>query len=282
MYKPSELYIRTPFHIMIELKTDVADSIYAPKKDTIDVFQIIDIQQKEKIVDDLKNTQLDIKAIGLEVGEHEFPELEFTVKNKSEKKTLKTDNFVLFIKSVITDSSKTVKPIADPLKVKLGFWDYAFPVIILIILVFIILLLKKYFKKSQTEKTTETIKKDTRPAYVICLEMLEKLKEENLLEKGDFPEFYFRLSMILRTFIERYYHINAVEMTTTEIRRNLKNIDHKEKSLILEKLSAADMVKFAKHIPKTEKARDFLTWLENYLLSFEKARFEENKVGKNA
>jgi hypothetical protein len=62
---------------------------------------------------------------------------------------------------------------------------------------------------------------DTRPAHVIALEKLELLDREHLPEQGLAKAYYFRLSEIVRDYLERRYSFGALEMTSDEIRTHL-------------------------------------------------------------
>ena len=135
-------------------------------------------------------------------------------------------------------------------------------------MIVIIIYLRKILRK-KPEQLTEQEYLDPRPVYVIALEMLDNLKKRELLKTGEFLIFYFHLSYIMRFFIERYYQINAVEMTFSEIRENLQIVDFKEKSTIMTFLNFADKVKFAKFIPTLKEAGNSFNLLENYLKSFE-------------
>ncbi len=272
----SHLFIGSPFHLNVEIESALNDSIFAPQKDTIDIFQILDITQVEEINEDKKISKLDLKIAGFNTGEYEFPELEFAVKTEADLKILKTKPFIVTIESVLIDSIKTVKDIAPPTSISLGFWDYFFPISGLIILVLIIIYLKKLLKKEPVEiEKQEPV--DNRPAYVIALELLEIVRVKKLLEKGEFVNFHFELSLILRFFIEKFYAIKAVEMTTSEIRENLVIEDYKEKSDILKFLSYSDRIKFAKLIPSIEDSKNEEKWLEKYLKSFETREFKQTK-----
>ncbi|MHC4128804.1 MAG: hypothetical protein ACYS1E_07560 [Planctomycetota bacterium] len=86
---------------------------------------------------------------------------------------------------------------------------------------------------------------------------LERLAAEHLIEQGRFHEFYFRLTDIVRQYIERRFAIMAPERTTdeflSETRRSAVLTDE-HKDLLGGFLRAADMVKFARHRPTVEEA----------------------------
>jgi len=272
--KPSQLYIGTPFHVFVDITSSIEDSIFTAQIDTLDIFILKEnIEETTEILDNEKITHLDFTFQPFDTGEFTFPELEFTIKNKDKLKILKTDEFVLNIISVVPDTTQIIRDIAKPAKLNFGFWDYFFAAFVIALIIFLIIFLKKILKKKDISPEEEIIS-DTRPAYVIALDLLDRLKEKKLLENGNFLQYHFRLSYILRLFIEKYYKLNAVEMTTSEIRENLQLKDFKEKSEILKFLSSADLIKFAKSIPDLSKSREDTHWLQKYLVGFRKTAIE--------
>ncbi len=267
--KPQKLYVGTPFKLHVNISSAITDSIFSTQNDTLDIFILKDIESSEEINRKTKTTLLDLIYQPFDTGEFTFPELEFAVKTADSLEILNTNEFILKIESVIADSTQNIKDIAAPLSVRLKFLDYFIPLLIIILIILAIKYLVKLLKKSKTEFIEPEII-DNRPAYIIALELLNKLKKDDLIIKGDFLNFYFRVSLILRLFIELHYKVNSVEMTTSEIRTNLILKDHSEKSEILKFLSKADLIKFAKTIPTTSDSEVALNWLENYLKSFEK------------
>jgi hypothetical protein len=106
-----------------------------------------------------------------------------------------------------------------------------------------------YFWKKRKRENADALR-DIKPAHVIAKEEIEKLKSMNLQEKGQYKEFYFRFSEILRQYIERLRKFPAAELTTEEIGRRIKEeIDRK----LLPILRESDLVKFADTIPTKEK-----------------------------
>jgi hypothetical protein len=272
--KPQKLFVGIPFKLHVDISSAISDSIFSTQNDTLDIFILKNIESTEEIIDDTKTTLLDLTYQPFDTGEFTFPELEFAVKTADSLEILKTNEFTLNIESVITDSTESIKDIAAPLAVNLKFLDYFIPLLIIVLIIFAIRYLIKLLKKAKKEFSEPEII-DDRPAYIIALELLNKLKKEDLLIKGDFLNFYFRISLILRLFIELHYKINSVEMTTSEIRANLILDDFSEKSEILKFLEQADMIKFAKVIPTNSYSKTTLNWLENYLKSFKKSKETE-------
>ena len=79
---------------------------------------------------------------------------------------------------------------------------------------------------------------------------------ERLVEKGVVREHYFRLSDIIRRYIENRFSIPAVEQTTQELLpgiMRLAGMNDAAKSGMQEFLQHSDMVKFAKYLPGQEE-----------------------------
>lgn len=80
---------------------------------------------------------------------------------------------------------------------------------------------------------------------------LSRLFDSDLLRQGKLKQYFLVLSEILRKYFERRFEIQAVELTTSEILRALrdKSVDASTRELIREVLDQADWVKFAKWSP---------------------------------
>ena len=93
---------------------------------------------------------------------------------------------------------------------------------------------------------------DVRPAHIIAYELLAKLESERLPETGETKLFYFRLSEIVRDYLERRFDFLALEMTSDEIRGQARARDDigAEAELAIEDfLFETDLVKFADFNP---------------------------------
>lgn len=108
------------------------------------------------------------------------------------------------------------------------------------------------FKRHQSMPDVPKVKPI--PPYELALKHLAELKEEKLWESGQERSFYTRLTDILREYLDGRFGINAMEMTSTQIKTALKrNQDTRmSKSLVEEVLEIADYVKFAKMKPLRE------------------------------
>ena len=79
---------------------------------------------------------------------------------------------------------------------------------------------------------------------------LSKLQHSDFIRKGQVKLYFFYMSEILRRYFERRYQVRALESTTYEAIRDLKEkLTPENLKLIEDELSFCDLVKFAKYDP---------------------------------
>ncbi|MDD6211502.1 MAG: hypothetical protein PUB21_12980 [Bacteroidales bacterium] len=141
-----------------------------------------------------------------------------------------------------------------------GVWKPAFVLSdyllwIIIPLIIILLCVAAYFIYKYMKKRNEGRKviapEKLIPPHEKALTELNKIKEEKIWSQGRTKEYYTQLTDVLRVYIDERFHIDAMEMTTSELLSYIKGVP--EAQPILDKLksilSVADLVKFAKYVP---------------------------------
>lgn len=119
-------------------------------------------------------------------------------------------------------------------------------------LFFLVRSLRKYNKR----KVAPAVVTNNEPAHVTAFRELEKLKEEQLWQKGEVKRYYTRLTEILRTYLENRYAILSLELTTHETLEALVKSGFKKDGsyrLLEGVLKGGDLVKFAKYKPAAEE-----------------------------
>lgn len=95
------------------------------------------------------------------------------------------------------------------------------------------------------------------PPHEWALDALRSLAAERLPESGQIHEYYHRISSVVRGYIEKRFGLMAPERTTAEFlveaQRSAK-LRSEHQGLLSEFLTAADMVKFARHEPSIAEA----------------------------
>jgi hypothetical protein len=97
---------------------------------------------------------------------------------------------------------------------------------------------------------------------------LQRLLEQDLPGKGQYKAFYFAITSIIRTYIERRHGIRAPELTTPEFLAAAA-VQPAFKPAVVEKLKrfleSADLVKFAAWMPTGDAIRDTIATARHYI-----------------
>jgi hypothetical protein len=114
----------------------------------------------------------------------------------------------------------------------------------------------RYFKKFIKSETAAESFIPSEPAHVIAFRELEKLKSEELWQKGEIKRYYTSLTEILRQYLENRFRVFSLELTTYETLEALVKTGFKKNGSyndLKSVLTCADLVKFAKYNPVDEE-----------------------------
>ena len=169
---------------------------------------------------------------------------------------IKTNELTLQVATVKVDTTKGIYDIKQPLAVTYTFWDWLkdnwYWLALVIAGVFAVIGLIWYLRKRPVkEKPVPQIFVPDIALHDTALNKLKELKEKKLWQQGDVKQYYIELTDILRDYLEKRYEIKTHEKTTDEIFEGLKRrvITGESKSILLQLLTLADLVKFAKEKP---------------------------------
>lgn len=146
--------------------------------------------------------------------------------------------------------------------------------------------IKKYALKYWRERKAREQKMKLKiNAGSVALSSLKELKHKKLWQKGQVKDYYSELSMILRTYIDNQWDINAKEMVTPEIMEAISDLDIEDHSLEELKviLETADLAKFAKWQPQIEENERSIKNASTFVQStdsVEKAKMAEQNLKK--
>jgi hypothetical protein len=107
------------------------------------------------------------------------------------------------------------------------------------------------------------------PAHLIAFRELEKLREEQLWQKGEIKIYYTRLTEILRLYLENRFRVFSLEMTTHETLNALLKTGFKKDgsyNKLKTVLTSADLVKFAKYKPEPSEHESLYQDSWNFVL----------------
>jgi len=108
------------------------------------------------------------------------------------------------------------------------------------------------------------------PAHVIAFRELEKLREEQLWQKGQIKNYYTKLTEIMRQYLEDRFSVFSLELTTAETLEALHKTGFKRDGLynqLKSILTGADLVKFAKYNPEPSENESHFQNSWNFILA---------------
>ncbi len=253
-------------HFMFRIKAD-----YAIKKvtvpDTLQSFALIRSQQGKKSV-----REWEIILAPLRLGALSFPRLQ-VLPEKAGFEPDSTDGFRVNVLSVLAEGDSLLRDIKPFRRYFLQPPVWVYLLLFLVAVILIIYLLRRR-KKPQPKavQPTSAVSEPADPAWKIALKELDALICEGWVEKGELALFHFRMSQILRTFLEAEYGFPALEMTTRELSREMQKQQLSQAGELKRWLIYCDLVKFAKAEPLPEDLQYRIGWLRSYLTGFSQSQ----------
>jgi hypothetical protein len=191
----------------------------------------------------------DLLITVFDTGLVEIPSQPFTFQKGQLRDTLHTRPIALLIRSLPVDTA--IRDIKANMRTPVNLQE-VFPYILgLIGLILVIMTIYFIARRIRKKDIKTVVSEPSEPAEVIALRQLEQVRVEKPWIQKPVKVYYITLTDILRHYVERRYHIMALEETTAEILKDLKKAgcspDNLEKLASI--LRLADLVKFAKLIP---------------------------------
>ena len=107
-----------------------------------------------------------------------------------------------------------------------------------------------------------------RPAHLVALAELDRLRQAGLEDAGQVDAFYVRLSTILRRYLGWRFGLRALMQTTEEFVAGLPAAERglaPYRPVLGALLANFDLVKFARHRPEREDAEAALSWVREFV-----------------
>ncbi len=188
-------------------------------------------------------------------GQYQIPSLSFTSLNDFKKETLYTEPIYLTFHTLEVDTTKEIKDIKPPLEIGADWIQILIYLLIAIIILTIAYFVYRYYlKKKSTQPNKHKQWDESILPHTEALNRLKELETKKLWQSGFYKEYFTELTDILRTYMERQFKIDALEMTSSEIIISLKTKRLSDE--IIEKMKYlfenADLSKFAKYKPLPE------------------------------
>ena len=159
---------------------------------------------------------------------------------------------VLRVKIAPADSTAKIFDIIGPYKAPVTMGEVLPYLLIAVLLGIATWLTFRYIRKHRKAKAGIETFIPADPAHVIAFRELEKLRNEELWQKGETKKYYTKLTEILRQYLENRFRVYSLELTTAETLEVLVKTGFKKDGSynnLKSVLTGADLVKFAKYNP---------------------------------
>jgi hypothetical protein len=253
------LTIGTPFRYTIEVTAPTGVEVEMPQIGaTIGDFQVADFgQEPNREVDGKTVVQRWYQLVTYFTGNQNVPgpSVRYRVAG-GDWEIARVPDALVFVQSLVDAAGATppsdVRDIKGPVARPRDYTPLLWIVAAGLVLVGIALLLMRRFTRPRAGLLVAP-----RPVHEVALEALGKLQAAHLIEEGRYEEFYVRLSLIVREYIEARFRVRAPEMTTEEFLQAAQRraqLAPAHRSLLGQFLGEADLVKFARHHPTPSDA----------------------------
>ena len=177
---------------------------------------------------------------------------------------------VIRVKIAPADTTLKIFDIIEPYKAPITVGEVLPWVLLIILAAGIVWAIVRFLRNHKKSEKDIDIFIPSDPAHVIAFQELERLKAEELWQKGEIKRYYTVLTEILRRYLENRFRVYSLELTTAETLETLVKTGFKKNGTYNELksvLTGADLVKFAKYNPvATENESHFQTsW--NFVLA---------------
>ncbi len=224
----------------------------APSRD-IPLYIIHSAEKKNSSAEEMTYITLVMKISYYRPGKYRLPEIEIRDEEK-----IKIGYRIPEIKVNAVNKDARFEEIEPPLDLGGNYYRVVFLVLGAVLLTLAAVFFYKYIKKRRMQRVEPS-------AYVPPIEEflknLDKLDCRELIKRGEIEEYVTGMSMIFRRFLSGLIKIDAMEMTSDEIDKNLrkyltKYIYGKYGDKISKSFDLWDLSKFAEFAPSEEILMD--------------------------
>ena len=235
-----DLTLKAPYGSVVEWNPFMADTLSAQ-------LDILKRGELERTADADSNiiVQQQLTLMTFDTGYIQVPSLQLSTMDAF------TDPIQLYSTTIAVDTTQAFRPLVPPIEHPVTMKE-VFPWILGALILVIVGLVVWYWlkhRKPKFDENGEPVKGPVMPPYDKAIGDLESLKQQTLWQAGKLQESYSGLTDIAREYIEGQFKVNAVEMTTDDILREVRELHFDEAlySKLKGTMELADLVKFAKY-----------------------------------
>ena len=209
-----------------------------------------------------ESSQMTVTIMAWQLGEFSTPALPVTVSNpQGELVEVTADPITIHVESVLTEDDLALRDIKPQATLPLPlWWPWLAGVLALAGLLGVL-----WWRGHEGGTAVPFV--DNQLPYQIALDELDGIAASGLAGRGDFKRYYTQTTDVLRRYLDGALALQTEEQTTAEIRQAIQPLawEIENKKLLLNLLTEADLVKFARVRPTvadaqraTEEAKKFV------------------------
>lgn len=213
-------------------------------------------------------------------GSYVIPEQRVTVESPGGRKdTFKSPRIFVEVKSVMDEEGEKagLRDIKGPLTVSKGASVILIAAVLIVILAVLGLLSRKLYLKKTSAPGQEPAPAPEETAF----RELERIEGLELIKKHRIKEYYYLVSLALRTYLENRFSLKAPEQTTEEFLGSVVDsgkLKGKYIDILKEYLSHCDLVKYAEFDPGKARAKSLIDTTRRFIEETAKDEEYDNAV----
>ena len=188
---------------------------------------------------------------------------------------------VLRVKIAPADTTAKIFDIIKPYKAPVTLGEMLPWILIIILAGVIAYAVFRFLRKLKKSENGTEAYFPPESAHVIAFRELERLKNEELWQKGETKKYYTTLTEILRQYLENRFRVYSLELTTSETLEALVKTGFKRNGSyndLRSVLYGADLVKFAKYKPVPEENETHFQNSWNFVMATKEDEMVANRV----
>lgn len=238
-------------NLTIDIQHDKTQQVKFPDSDEFGKFQVLDRSTTQKELKNLLQSQAHYKISTFDTGQVKIPPLAVKVTSNTDSSqalVYKSDSISINVISVLSPNASQEKDIKGPFSIRTIIpWEtIIFAALFILFSLGLYLSIRQWRKKNN--KTPKVEEDYLKPPHTVAFQRLKKLREKtNFSDKKSLKIFFFKLSEIVRQYLERRFFIYALEMSTSEIIESSDYFDLDQDMIdeLHEILRAIDIYKYA-------------------------------------
>lgn len=263
MMTPEDVELGRPFVLQVFASHRPGEEVIWPRAEDLgpafeEITRRVEVGAQE---DEWVTSELVIEAAAFDTEVQELPRLPVGLRSSPDLR-VQTRSLPVQVSGLVDLEKPGMRPMAPPVSVPVRNTKLLLLLGTVPMAVMFIALALSMRRRGKTSPKKEARPEPTRlPPYDEALARLEILEVAGLFDEADLKRAYLAMSEILRDYLGRRFGFSSLDLTTSEFRTRLQEVDLESPAWregVLDWLTGCDLVKFAKSAAAKEEALEAL------------------------